>query len=136
VPFTLDLHSAVPVDSAAVLVNGAVAWHAKPVLANGSQHLSGTVTVPAGGWVAAVVLGPKTTQWPAMDSYSYAHTAPVWIGRVGSSDPVASRAAARDLLRALAVSEGRVNTQYPVGTAPKLREHFRKARATLEARAK
>ncbi|MDB4891813.1 MAG: hypothetical protein JWL61_3668 [Gemmatimonadetes bacterium] len=135
VPFTLELHSAVPVDSVAILVNGVVAWHVKPTLVNGSQHLSGTVAVPAGGWVAAVALGPKTTQWPAMDSYSYAHTAPVWIGHVGSSDPVAARAAARDLLRALDVADGRVNTQYAGANVPKLREHFRRARATLEARA-
>src|SRR6185436_16391740 len=129
-------HSAVPVDSVAVLVNGVVAWHGKPALTNGSQHITGTVAIPAGGWIAAVVLGPKTTQWPAMDSYSYAHTAPVWIGRVGSSDPTAAREAARDLLRALTVSEGRINTQYAGASVPKLREHFRKARETLEARAK
>src|SRR5205085_2345944 len=60
----------------------------------------------------------KTTEWPAMDSYFYAHTAPIWIGRVCSSDPAAAREAARDLLRALAVSETRINAQYGGAAAP------------------
>jgi TolB protein len=135
VPFTLDVHSAVPVDSVAILVNGVVAWHGKGVTAAGSTRLTGTVRVPAGGWVAAVALGGATTRWPAMDSYAYAHTSPVWIARVGSTDAVAARAAARDLLRALAVAERRIATSYAGADVPKLRAHFTSARALLETRA-
>jgi TolB protein len=134
VPFTLDLHSAVPVDSVLVLVNGAVAWRGKGLVTPGSIHAAGTVTVPAGGWIAAVAIGGATKRWPAMDSYAYAHTAPVWIGRVGSSDPVAARAAARDLLRALDVAEKRMSAQYVGADVPKLREHFHAARVALEGR--
>jgi TolB protein len=135
VPFTLDVHSAVPVDSVAILVNGVVAWHGKGVTAPGSTRLTGTVRVPAGGWVAAVALGGATTRWPAMDSYAYVHTSPVWIARVGSTDAVAARAAARDLLRALAVAERRIATSYAGADVPKLRAHFTSARALLETRA-
>lgn len=134
VPFMLDMHSAVPVDSVVVLVNGAVAWRGKGLASPGSVHSSGTITVPAGGWIAAVAIGGATTHWPAMDSYAYAHTAPVWIGKTGSSDAGAARAAARDLLRALDVAERRVNTTYAGADVPNLREQFRKARAALEAR--
>jgi TolB protein len=136
VPFVLDVRSAVPTDSVAILVNGAVAWRGKGVAAGGTAHLTGTVNVPAGGWVAAVTLGGRTERWPAMDSYAYAHTSPVWIGRVGSTDPAAARAAARDLLRALDVAQRRMEAAYAGAEVPKLREHFRKARALLDARAK
>jgi TolB protein len=134
VAFTLDLHSAVPVDSMMVLVNGAVAWRGRGVSAPGSLHAEGTVTVPAGGWIAAVAVGGKTAKWPAMDSYAYAHTAPVWIQRVGSTDPVAAQQAARDLLRALDVADKRIETAYAGASVPKLRAHFQAARAVLERR--
>jgi TolB protein len=70
-----------------------------------------------------------------MDSYSYAHTAPVWIGSVGSTDPIASRAAARDLLRALDVADRRIDASYGNAPIPNLRGHFQKARQILMANA-
>jgi TolB protein len=134
VAFTLDLHTAVPVDSLYVLVNGGVAWRGVGRTSPGSMRAQGTVKVPAGGWIAAVATGGTTTRWPAMDSYAYAHTAPLWIGRQGSVDPAAATQAARDLLRALEVAEGRIATAYAGAEVPKLREHFRQARVALEAR--
>ena len=69
-----------------------------------------------------------------MDSYAFAHTAPVWLGRVGSTDPAAERAAAADLLRALAVAERRLEAAYAGSEIPRLRAHFAAARDTLTAR--
>ncbi|HEY4303199.1 MAG TPA: CehA/McbA family metallohydrolase [Gemmatimonadaceae bacterium] len=133
-PFSLDVRSAVPVDSILILVNGAVAFRGPAMTGTGPTHLSGNITVPAGGWIAAVAIGGATKKWPAMDSYAYAHTAPIWIGRVGSSEPNAAMAAAKDLLRALDAAERRVNASYGTANVPKLRSHFRKARELLQSR--
>ena len=136
VPWTLDLYTAVAVEKVEILVNGAVAWSGRGIDSVGVRRLSGTVNVPAGGWVAARAYGGKTARWPAMDSYAFAHTAPVWIERVGSTDPTAARAAARDLLRALDAAEQRLVAGYEGAQIPRLRAHFQKARTILEARSR
>ena len=134
--FTLALHSAVPVEKVEILVNGRAVWTGAGIDSAGSRRFSGTVRLPAGGWVAARAIGPDTRRWPAMDSYAFAHTAPVWLGRVGSTDPAAERAAAADLLRALAVAERRLEAGYAGNEIPRLRAHFAAARDTLTARAR
>lgn len=129
----LDVWSPVPVERAEILVNGAVAWSGKAVDAAGHRTLSGRVTVPRGGWVAARVYGGQT-QPPFMDSYPFAHTAPVWFGRVGSSDAEAARRAARDLLRWMDVAEKRLEEGYAGAPVSELRGRFAEARRSLEAR--
>jgi len=132
-PFTLTVASAVPVDSVAIVVNGRTVWSAPPPAAPGTRSYSGRVRVPAGGWVAARVVGPPVDRWPAMAEYAFAHTAPIWIGSRGSTDLAARRAAAADLLRALGVAERRLEAGYAGTEIPRLRAYFREARATLEA---
>ncbi|MBK8060504.1 MAG: hypothetical protein IPK33_22215 [Gemmatimonadetes bacterium] len=92
--------------------------------------------VPAGGWVAARVVGPNTAAWPAMAEYTFAHSAPIWIGKKGSTDPVARKAAAADLRRALGVNETRLAAGYSGAEIPRLKAYFAEARATLEALAR
>ncbi|MEP7345415.1 MAG: CehA/McbA family metallohydrolase, partial [Gemmatimonadaceae bacterium] len=134
VPFRIALHSAVPVERVEVLVNGTVAWSAGKVGidSSGSRDYTGEVALPLGGWVAVRAVGPKTTRWPAMDSYAFAHTSPIWIARRGSTDGVAERAAARDLLQALDVAEKRLVDGYAGSDIPVLRAHFQRARQELE----
>jgi TolB protein len=132
--FTLALHSAVPVEKVEILVNGRAVWTGAGIDSAGSRRFTGSVRLPAGGWVAARAVGPETRRWPAMDSYAFAHTAPVWLGRIGSTDPAAERAAAADLLRALAVAERRLEAGYAGSEIPRLRAHFAAARDTLMAR--
>lgn len=136
VPFRIVLHSAVPVDRIEVIVNGAAVWSAKNggIDSSGTREYTGDVVLPAGGWVAVRALGPKTVRWPAMDSYAFAHTAPVWIGRRGSTDPASERAAATDLLRALDVAEKRLIDGYAGSDIPVLRSHFQQAREELMRR--
>ena len=69
-----------------------------------------------------------------MDSYAFAHTSPTWIGRRGSTDAKAERAAAGDLLRALDVAEKRLIDGYAGSDIPALRAHFQQARRELERR--
>lgn len=130
--WTLEVHSAVPVDTVEIVINGSVVERLPAFTAPGSQRYAGTLTIPAGGWIAARVAGPPTQAWPAMDSYSFAHTAPVWIARIGSTDPAAKAAAARDLLRALDVADQALAIGYADADHPRLLAHFAAARKTLQ----
>ena len=129
--WTLDLHSAVAVDTVQIIVNGAVVETLAGLAAAGSKRYAGRVTLPVGGWVAARASGAPTLAWPAMDSYPFAHTAPVWIDRVGSTEPAAKVAAARDLLRALDVADQALAAAYADAEHPKLLAHFAAARRIL-----
>jgi TolB protein len=102
------------------------------------QELQGRLTLPSGGWVAARAVG-KLTQWPAMDSYPFAHTSPIWLGTQGSTDPDKRRIAAQLLLRALGHSEARLREAFPPPSlpgaqpdpVPRLRQRLVAARARL-----
>lgn len=131
-PFTLGVFSAVPVDSVAIVVNGKTVWSGAPPDSTGRRTYEGTIKVPAGGWVAARVLGPTIDRWPAMAEYAFAHTAPIWIGTVGSTDAAARKAAAMELLRALAAAERRLKVGYAGEDIPKLEAYFAEARTRLE----
>lgn len=131
VPFTLAVHSAMPVDSVAIVVNGRTLWSGVPGRAPFSQTFRGSVRVPTGGWVGARVLGPAVDRWPAMASRVFAHTAPIWIGGRGTTDPVSRRAAVTDLERALANAEQRLVAGYAGAPIPVLKSYFGEARARL-----
>lgn len=130
VAWTLTAGSAVPFERVEILVNGSVAWRGDGMAAPGSRSYRGTVKAPAGGWIAARVHGGAPA-WPAMDSYPFAHTAPIWFGSRGSIDPVAAAGAARDLLAALDVAEQRIRQSYAGVETPRLLERIRLAREML-----
>ena len=135
VEWTATLASAVPVDRVEVVVNGRVVATEPGLGEPGRREYRGTVALPRAGWVAVRAVGDEPQGWPSMAAYPFAHSAPVWIGEVGSVDPDAERQAARDLLRVLDVSEARFEAAYAGEDAPRLRERFRRARAELERRA-
>jgi TolB protein len=124
----LAVHAAMPLDTVEIIVNGAVVERLAGLAAPGSQRYSGTVTLPPGGWIAARASGPATTGWPAMDSYPFAHTSPVWI-----TEPAARAAAARDLLRALDVADQALEIGYTGADHPRLLAHYAAARRVLNA---
>lgn len=130
--WSLEVASASPVSGVDVLVNGQVVWSGPGLDAPGSRRHEGVVDLPAGGWIAARAHGGET-RWPSMDTSPYAHTAPVWIGERGSTDPVARRTAARELLEVLAASRARLEAGYAGTAIPKLTTVFDEARARLEA---
>jgi TolB protein len=127
----LTVASAVAADRVEVLVNGEVAWSGAGVKAGETQTYRGTVRAPSGGWIAARVHGGTTT-WPAMDSYPFAHTAPVWFGSAGSTDPAAAARSAKDLLAALDVAEARIKAAYGDTATPVLLGRIAKARQKLQ----
>lgn len=139
VDWTLTVASTVPLSRIELLVNGEVV-QTLPVPSQfpARQELQGRLTLPSGGWVAARAVG-KLTQWPAMDSYPFAHTSPIWLGTQGSTDPDKRRIAAQLLLRALGHSEARLREAFPPPSppgaqpdpVPRLRQRLVAARARL-----
>ena len=130
--WSLTVHSALPYDRVQIFVNGLVVEAVEGRFEPGSNRFTGTVDVPAGGWITARVLG-ENTGWPAMDSYLFAETSPVWFGAVGSTDPDALRRSAEMLAMMLDVSEGELKKGYGDLPIPNLGEHFAKARSRLQA---
>jgi TolB protein len=132
VEWELSVGSAVPFERVEILVNGEVAWSGDGVASPGSRAFTGRLKLPAGGWIAARAHG-GTTAWPAMDSYPFAHTAPLWIGSAGSTDPAAAARAAKDLLAALDVAEARIKRSYEGAATPVLLGRIMQARKKLSA---
>lgn len=132
VRWRLAMHSAVPVERVEVVVNGTVVHTAPGLSEPGSKDYEGTLTLPKGGWVAVRAVGGAIGRWPAMDSYAFAHTAPVWIGRVGSYEPAARKRAAADLLGALGVADSSLVASYRETPIPELKSQMKAARERLE----
>ncbi len=130
--WTLDVYSALPFQELEILVNDRPAWSANGLSQAGQASFEGTLRLPSGGWVAARAQGGETV-WPAMDSYPFAHTAPIWIGSRGSTEPQASRQAARDLLKALQRAQARLEQAYADVSIPRLKKRFKEAQQRLES---
>ena len=130
VSWTLTLASTGAVGQVDLLVNGEVVDTTSGLDGPGVRELSGTLNLPAGGWVAARAHGGEE-RWPGMNGSVFAQTSPVWIGEVGSYDPGAADSAARDLLRALDFSEAEVRERYGELPIPRILERFTLARARL-----
>lgn len=129
--WTLTLAHTGPVAQVDLLVNGETVETVPGLDGAGVRELSGVLTLPAGGWVAARAHGGEES-WPGMNGSVFAQTSPVWIGEVGSHDPAAAEAAARDLLRALDFSEAEVRERYGDVPVPRILERFTLARARLQ----
>ncbi len=129
--WSIDLISIRPVERVEIIVNGQVAQTLEGFSGNGRKRYTGTVDLPSGGWIAARAIGGQTG-WPVMSFVHFAHTQPVWINRVGSTEPLAARAAAEDLLRALDYSEGKFTESYGAAIPPGLLVRLGDARQRLK----
>jgi TolB protein len=135
VQWKLVAWSSVPVEKVEILVNGQIVWSGKALEQPGHKTFSGRINAPRGGWIAARVHG-GTIRPPMMDSYPFAHTAPIWFNQRGSSDPDTAKRSAQDLLRWLDVAEKRLNEAYAGSPAVMLKKRFADARRNLEMRIK
>ncbi len=129
--WTLTLAHTGPVAQVDLLVNGEAVDTLSGLDGPGVRELTGSVSLPAGGWVAARAHGGPES-WPGMNGSVFAQTSPVWIGEVGSHDAGAADAAARDLLRALDHSEAEVRERYGELPIPRILERFTLARERLQ----
>ena len=130
--WSASVHSALPFERLEIFVNGQLVNTLEGNAEAGSKHYQGTFQAPEGGWVTARVLGDNPG-WPAMDSYLFAESSPVWFVEVGSTDPVAASESANTLLMLLDVAEENLKAGYGNAPIPNLLEHFGKARARLQA---
>ena len=128
--WTLDVATATAVDTVEVLVNGRVVFAQEGIAQPGQRSYTGTLDLPAGGWVAARARGGET-RWPSMDTAPFAHTGPVWVGERGSSEPEARRQAAGELLAVLQVSRSLLDAAYGDTPIPRLTARFDEAEARL-----
>ena len=130
--WTLDLATATEVDTVDIIVNGRVAESHPAIASPGHRMFTGEVDLPQGGWIAARARGGRT-RWPSMDTSPYAHTAPIWIGARGSTDPTARQESAAELRDILTGSLARLRTGYAGVEIPRLEAHFAAAMARLDS---
>jgi TolB protein len=134
IEWKLEAISSAPVEKVEILVNGKAVWSGQGLNEAGRKTFAGKINAPTGGWIAARIYG-GTTRPPMADSYPFAHTAPIWFGRVGSSDAAAAKASAQDLLRWMDVAEKRMEQGYSGAKVDNLKKRFGEARRILETRA-
>jgi TolB protein len=120
------------VEKVEILLNGVVVWSGEGLPEFGRREYHGSMTVPAGGWIAARAHGGEEV-WPGMSTFPFAHTSPIWINERGSTDPEAARQAARDLLRVLDVAEDRLLAGYGDVPIPKLVARIAETRERLRS---
>ena len=130
--FKIDLASAVAVDLVEVIVNGLVVWSGPGLDGPGSRTYQGSIDLPAAGWVAVRAHGGETV-WPAADSYSFAHTSPVWIESIGSVAADAFQRAAEELMPIVDAAEARLRESYGDVATPRILADFEAARMKLMA---
>ncbi len=135
IEWKMEIASAVPVETAEILINGKTVWSGKALDQPGRKTFSGKLIAPSGGWIAARVSG-GAARLPMSDSYPFAHTAPVWFNQIGSKDATAARDSAKDLLRWMDVAEKRLNDAYAGASAANLKKLFADARRLLEMQAR
>ena len=134
IEWKLEAISSAPVEKVEILVNGKAVWSGQGLNEAGRKTFAGKINAPTGGWIAARIYG-GTTRPPMADSYPFAHTAPIWFGRVGSSDAAVAKASAQDLLRWMDVAEKRMEQGYSGAKVDNLKKRFGEARRILETRA-
>ncbi len=135
IEWKLEAISSAPVEKVEILVNGKAVWSGQGLNEAGRKAFAGKINAPTGGWIAARIYGGATRP-PMADSYPFAHTAPIWFGRVGSSDAAVAKASAQDLLRWMDVAEKRMEQGYSGAKVDNLKKRFGEARRILETRAK
>lgn len=123
------------IDTLEIVVNGTVVERLGGVAAGGTQTYQGQVDLPQGGWIAARAYASErqADAWPTMHARPFAHSSPIWIGAIGSTDPTARAAAASDLIRAIDASEKQAREAYGEVKTPRLQARFDAARARLRA---
>lgn len=134
IDWKIEAFSPNAVEKIEIIVNGKVAWSGKN-FAGGKQVYAGKINAPAGGWIAARIYGGATKP-PFTDSYPFAHSAPIWMNKIGSFDAATAKSSAQDLLKWMTIAEKRMNQGYEGAEVINLRKRFADARVVLEAKAR
>ncbi len=133
--FSLTIASASTLEKVEIIVNGEVVQTLEAIDAGDTKSYNGQVKLPEGGWVAARAFSAQQRQdsWPTMHARPFAHSSPIWIKQIGSTDESASKAAAQDLLLGINAAQTRAKIAYGKRDMPKLYKRFEDARRVLQA---
>ncbi|MFU8860283.1 MAG: CehA/McbA family metallohydrolase [Cyclonatronaceae bacterium] len=131
--WTATLISTTDIDVVELVVNGVVVEELPGIKAGETRHYLGSVDLPEGGWVAirAYAGEPQEDAWPTMHARPFAHSSPVWIGAIGSTEATARSAAAADLIRAIDAAEQTMRTAYGEIDMTRVMTRFEEARNRL-----
>lgn len=121
------------IDVVELVVNGVVVQKLTGIKAGETRQYKGQVNLPAGGWVAirAYTSELKEDTWPSMHARPFAHSSPVWIGSIGSTEVSARKRAASDLIRAIDASEKIAKAAYGEIEMNRMMTRFEEARKRL-----
>ncbi|SEF84720.1 CehA/McbA family metallohydrolase [Algoriphagus boritolerans] len=121
------------VDVVELVVNGVVVEKLAGIKAGETRQYKGQVNLPVGGWVAirAYTSELKEDTWPTMHARPFAHSSPIWIDSIGSTDPTSRKAAAADLIRAIDASERIAKAAYGEVEMNRMMTRFEEARKRL-----
>lgn len=131
--YTLVLTSSVAIDKVQIIVNGLVVEALAGIEAGETKSYSGVVDLPRGGWVAARAYSDqqRTDSWPSMHARPFAHSSPIWIAEIGSTEKNARNAAIVDLLLGIDAAEKKAKKAYGERPMPRLYQRFEDARNAL-----
>ncbi|MFN3997394.1 CehA/McbA family metallohydrolase [Algoriphagus sp.] len=121
------------IDVVELVVNGVVVEKLTGIKAGETREYKGQVVLPKGGWVAirAYASELKEDTWPSMHARPFAHSSPIWIESIGSTDPNSRKAAAADLIRAIDASERIARVAYGETEMTRMMTRFEEARKKL-----
>jgi TolB protein len=121
------------IDVVELVVNGVVVEKLTGIKAGESRQYQGQVILPAGGWVAirAYTSELKEDTWPSMHARPFAHSSPIWIESIGSTDADSRKVAAADLIRAIDASDRIAKAAYGETEMNRMNTRFEEARKIL-----
>jgi TolB protein len=127
------LISTTDIDVVELVVNGLVVEELTGITAGEIRKYVGSIVLPEGGWIAirAYAGEPQEDAWPTMHARPFAHSSPVWIGAVGSTETVARSAAAADLIRAIDAAEQSMRSAYGETEITRVMQRYEEARNLL-----
>ncbi len=121
------------IDVVELVVNGVVVEKLTGIKAGETKTFKGQVNLPRGGWVAmrAYASKPLKDSWPIMHVRPFAHSSPIWLEAIGSTDADSRKAAAADLIRAIDASERIAKAAYGDTEMNRMMSRFDEARNKL-----
>lgn len=132
--YSLTLASTNNLEVVEIIVNGKVVNTLEGIEAGNTKSYSGEIDLPEGGWIAARAYAAekRLDSWPTMHARPFAHSSPIWIGEIGSTESKARKKAAQDLLLGLNAAQARAKEAYGERPMPKLYQRFEDARKALD----
>ncbi len=131
--YTLTIASTLALEQVEIIINGKVVQTLTGISKGETKHYQGQVDLPAGGWIAARAFTSQqqADSWPSMHARPFAHSSPIWIERIGSTNAIDQTTAAADLLRAVDAATSRAKEAYGDTPMPRLYQRFEDARSVL-----